>query len=102
MVGAAGHGRNRVHQTFTGARVIIEGRVFCVLSLCRIVAASATTLTREIREASSPAMCGHFACISQATAEYTAGVWWAFYMRIMDTSQWPLPGMCGVLHGQGT
>jgi hypothetical protein len=42
-------------------------------------------ITREIREASSPTMRGHFGCIFKATEEYTTGVWWAFYMRIMGT-----------------
>jgi hypothetical protein len=42
-------------------------------------------ITREIREASSPTMHGHFGCIFKATEEYTTRVWCAFYMRIMDT-----------------
>ena len=41
-------------------------------------------ITREIREASSPNMRGHFGCIFKATKEYTTGVWWTVYMRIMD------------------
>ena len=42
-------------------------------------------ITHEIREASSPTMRGHFGCIFKDTEEYTTGVWWAFYMRIMGT-----------------
>jgi hypothetical protein len=42
-------------------------------------------INREIRQASSPTMRGHFGCIFKATEEYTTRVWWAFYMRIMDT-----------------
>ena len=38
-------------------------------------------ITREIREASSPTMRGHFGCIFKGTEEYTTGVWWAFYVR---------------------
>ena len=42
-------------------------------------------ITREIRQASSPTMRGHFDCILKANGDYTTGVWWAFYMRVMDT-----------------
>ena len=42
-------------------------------------------ITREIRQASSPTMRGHFGCIFKDIEEYTMGVWWAFYMRIMGT-----------------
>jgi hypothetical protein len=42
-------------------------------------------ITREIRQASSPTMRGHFGCIFKDTEEYTTEVWWAFYMRIMGT-----------------
>ena len=52
-------------------------------------------ITREIREASSPTMRGHFGCIFKGTEEYTTGVWWAFYMRIMCTKQCPLCDLGG-------
>jgi hypothetical protein len=32
-------------------------------------------ITREIRQASTPTMRGHFGCISKATGDYTTGVW---------------------------
>jgi hypothetical protein len=37
-------------------------------------------ITREIRQASSPTMRGHFGCIFKATGKYTTGVWWAFFL----------------------
>jgi hypothetical protein len=49
------------------------------------VAMATHLITREIKEASSPTMRGHFGCIFKATEEYTTGVWWAFYIRIMGT-----------------
>ena len=52
-------------------------------------------ITREIRQASSPTMRGHFDCIFKDTEEHTTGVWWAFYMRIMGTCQWPLCDLGG-------
>jgi hypothetical protein len=42
-------------------------------------------ITREIRQASGHTMRGHFGCIFKDTEEYTTGVWWSFYMRIMGT-----------------
>jgi hypothetical protein len=49
-----------------------------------------TTITREIRLGSTRVAIhctvrGHFGCTFKATAEYTTGVWWAFYVRIMST-----------------
>ena len=32
-------------------------------------------ITREIRQASSPTMRGHFGCILKANGDYTTGVW---------------------------
>jgi hypothetical protein len=46
---------------------------------------SADTITREIRQASSPTMRGHFGCIFKDTEGHSTEVWWAFYMRIIDT-----------------
>ena len=41
-----------------------------------VMALSAERLiTREIRQASSPTMRGHFGCIFKDTEEYTTGVW---------------------------
>jgi hypothetical protein len=40
-------------------------------------------------------MRGHVGCIFKATEGYTTGVWWAFYVRIMDTCQWPLCDLGG-------
>jgi hypothetical protein len=40
---------------------------------------------RSGRPVFSHTMRGHFGCIFKDTEEYTTGVWWAFYMRIMGT-----------------
>ena len=40
-------------------------------------------------------MRGHFGCIFKGTEEYTTGVWWTFYMRILGTYQWPLCDLGG-------
>ena len=49
-------------------------------------------------------MRGHFGCgctyIYKATAEYTTGFWWAFYMRM--TATWPLCDLGGGKKTQAT